>query len=71
MHTHNNGQKQKGLPEGFPAAAWEKLNSIEANTEAMLDIGKEIEGKDSVSVVRQFLIQVMHVPKASNFYIRG
>ena len=37
MHTHNNGQKQKGLPEGFPAAAWEKLNSIEANTEAMLD----------------------------------
>lgn len=36
-----------------------------------MDIGKEIEGKDSVSVVRQFLIQVMHVPKASNFYIRG
>ncbi|KAK2166536.1 hypothetical protein LSH36_38g06048 [Paralvinella palmiformis] len=33
------------------------------------DIGKEIEGEDSVSVVRQFLIQVMHVPNASNFYI--
>ena len=33
------------------------------------DIGKEIEGEDSLSVVRQFLIQVMHVPNASNFYI--
>jgi len=113
------GKSQKGCPEGFPAAAWEKLNSIEANTEAMLDrldnlesrvevvekaqltrtvsllcakissmeittsrlryeidhlkqhsmkkhlifklddttdIDKEIEGEDSVSVVRQFLI---------------
>jgi len=36
-----------------------------------MDIGKEIEAKDSVSVVRQFLIQVMHVPKANNFYIPG
>ena len=31
------GKSKKGCPEGFPAAAWEKLNSIEANTEAMLD----------------------------------
>jgi len=126
------GKIKKGCPEGFPVAVWEKLNSIQANTEAMLDrsdnlerrvevvekaqltrtvsllfdkmsrmeittsrrrheidhlkqhsmknnlifkfddttdIGKEIEGEDSVSVVRQFLIQVMHVPNASNFYI--
>jgi len=33
------------------------------------DIGKEIEREYSVSVVRQFLTQVMHVPNASNFYI--
>ena len=122
------GKSKKGCPDRFPAADWEKLNSIEANTEEMLDrldnlerrvevvekaqlirtvsllcakmsrmeivtdrlrheirylkqhsmkhnlifkfddtmqIGKEIEGEDSVSVVRQFLIHVMHVPNAS------
>ena len=31
------GKDKKGCPDGFPAAAWEKLNSIEANTETMLD----------------------------------
>ena len=34
------------------------------------DIGKEIGCKDSASAVRQFLTQVMHVPKANNIYIQ-
>jgi len=124
--------KKTGCPEGYPAAAWEKLIAIEANTQATLDrmeilenrvevfekaelvrtvsllcakmarmetvtcrlreelysqkqysmkynliftfdattdVGKEIEGEDAVSVVRQFLTHVMHVPNANQFCI--
>lgn len=31
------GRSKKSCPERFPAAAWDKLNAKEANTEAMLD----------------------------------
>ena len=37
--------------------------------DATTDVGKEIEGEDAVSVVRQFLTHVMHVPNANQFCI--